>query len=191
MRTQLAALRRCNQTLYEQPRLLARLPPEEILTYFGLCWRGTWRDHVTNILPYVCVRSWLAAGFAPHQFMLVRQTKLRTARAKPLLAALANFTGLHYNRAVLHDKEEELNVHCEAPASVSNSDSPSSGVAGSARRRAHAHEAARPMVNSHSTYTGHDAVRRTKLSPSLQADLARLAEAHSSMLDELQLQELA
>ena len=97
---QLDALRECNQTLYAEPLRLRNLPAAEILAYFGRCWRGTWRDFVPNAMPYVCVRAWMAAGFRPHQFMLVRQHKLRAARSHQLLAALSNFTGLHYNQKV-------------------------------------------------------------------------------------------
>ena len=35
--------------------------------------------------------------------------------APELLSGLEAATGLHYNKAVLHDKEEELVRHCEAP----------------------------------------------------------------------------
>ena len=115
VRAQLKALRECNETLYARPQLLSSLPAPEVLTYFGRCWRGTWRDFVANAMPYVCLRAWMAAGFGPEQFMLVRQARLRKAKADALLAQLSNFTGLHYAKGVLQDKAEELNVHCEAP----------------------------------------------------------------------------
>ena len=41
VQTQLKALRLCNATLYAQPELLRRLPPQEVLTYFGRCWCAT------------------------------------------------------------------------------------------------------------------------------------------------------
>jgi len=50
---------------------------------------------------------------------------------------------------------------------------------------------ARPLVNTHADYTGHDAVRRTQLSAATLRELSRLANAHSSLLDELGLFELA
>ena len=57
--TQLAALRKCNRTLYEEPERLEGLPGDEVLAYFGKCWQGVWRAFVTNALPYVCLRAWL------------------------------------------------------------------------------------------------------------------------------------
>ena len=48
----------------------------------------------------------------------------------------------------------------------------------------------RPLVNTHSAYTGHDAVRRSQLSAGTHAELARLADAHSALLDGLGLREL-
>ena len=45
---QLAALRRCNASLYDEPRRVGNLPMAELLEYFGACWRGTWRDFVTK-----------------------------------------------------------------------------------------------------------------------------------------------
>ena len=115
---QLAELRACNRTLYDDPAALGGLSHREVLGYFGRCWRGAWKDFVTNSMPYVCLRSWMAVGFAAEQFMLVRQERLKRARASDLLGAVSNFTGLHYNREVLHDKEIELAVHCEAPPST-------------------------------------------------------------------------
>ena len=132
---QLSVLKDCNRTLYEHPELLRTLPPNEMLFYFGKCWHGTWRDYVTNIMPFVCVSSWLAAGFQPHQFMLVRQEKLRSLPARELLPALANFTGLTYNDAVLNDKQEELRMHCESPDVSSSSPDPSSTLREAARAR--------------------------------------------------------
>ena len=195
--TQLSALKLCNGTLYDQPELLRKLPPDEMLAYFGKCWRGTWHDHVTNILPFVCVSSWLAAGFQPHQFMLVRQEKLKSLPATTLLPTIANFTGLHYNEALLQDRNEEFRVHCESPdvhaaaaPTASAGSSPSGGAGRGHRRRQNQAAVDRPLVNSHSQYTGHNAVERTKLSPSVQAELDRLADAHSSMLNGLGLREL-
>ena len=118
VRAQLKALRVCNETLYTHPERLSTLRGEEMLGYFGRCWRGTWQNFVANSMPYVCLRSWIATGFRRHQFMLVPQARLRRSKADVLLPALANFTGLHYNKEVLMDKEEELRVHCEAPPSA-------------------------------------------------------------------------
>lgn len=118
VQAQLKALRLCNESLYMHPERLRTLRGEEMLNYFGRCWRGTWQNFVANSMPYVCLRSWIATGFRPQQFMLVQQAQLRKARAHVLLAVLANFTGLHYNEDVLMDKEEELRVHCEAPPSA-------------------------------------------------------------------------
>ena len=118
VQAQLKALRLCNESLYEHPERLSTLRGEEMLNYFGRCWRGTWQNFVANSMPYVCLRSWIATGFRPQQFMLVPQAQLRKAHAHVLLPALANFTGLHYNEDVLMDKEEELRVHCEAPPSA-------------------------------------------------------------------------
>ena len=218
---------------------------------------------MTNILPGVCLRAWLAAGvrislpshrlmmcmhligicmrsccagFRPSQFLLVRQERLRSARAPALLAGLSNFTGLHYNSPVLHDKDEELRMHCEAPDLHAESDagatpaaavakagqavatkaggassSPGGGASGGggraprsgsgggrgARRRARQREAAveggatRVFVNSHSSYTGHDAVRRTQLSERVEAEVERLTSAHWKMLTELGVSELS
>ena len=120
VQSQLDQLKRCNKTLYDDPSLLPTLPPQEVLVYFGRCWRGTWRDFVPNAMPYVCVRSWMAAGFQPSQFMLVRQQTLRASKSDTLLSQISNFTGLTYNKEVLRDKEEERNVHCEAPPKPKN-----------------------------------------------------------------------
>ena len=200
---QLKQLRECNETLYHSPYLLRDLPAHEVLTYFGRCWRGSWRHFVANAMPYVCVRAWMATGFQHHQFMLVRQGRLREATADKLLPALANFTGLHYNQPVLADKSEELNVHCEAPRRPKPPTSQPRAAAnaapaatrGGARRRARAREDdpvhTRPLVNTHADYTGNDAVRRTQLGGETLAELTRLATAHTSLLDGLRLQELA
>ena len=40
---------------------------------------------------------------------------MRRMTAPELLRGLEKATGLHYNKAVLHDKEEELIRHCEVP----------------------------------------------------------------------------
>ena len=106
--TQQAALRKCNRTLYEEPERLEALPGDEVLAYFGKCWQGVWRAFVTNAMPYVCLRAWLAAGFKREQFLLVPSARLRSIRAPALVSKIAQFTGLHYNEAVLLDKREEL-----------------------------------------------------------------------------------
>ena len=188
VRAQLHALDKCNSTLYRQPSLLRKLPADEILAYFGKCWRGTWRDHVTNILPYVCLSAWVAAGFQPHQFRVVRQEKMRSLRAPQLLTALSNFTGLTYNQEVLHHMDIELQAHCEAPDTGANR-SPSGGVGRGARRRAREAEG-HPLVNSRSTYTEHNVINRTQLQPDVQADLDRLAAAHEAVLSDLHIQDL-
>ena len=46
------------------------------------------------------------------------------------------------------------------------------------------------FVNSHSTYTGRDAERRTQLSHEVQAELDRIADAHTELLESLGVQEL-
>lgn len=242
--SQLQTLKRCNRTLYAAPSLLRALPADELLRYFGKCWRGVWRDFVANSMPYVCVRAWMAAGFGAHQFMLVRQELLRQASATPLLGALSNFTGLHYNAPVLHDKEEELKVHCEAPpaakaaakarwqraaaATTTSAATPphlrrlaDHRARGHARGRARGHgdgasahgergqggrgrgrgsglrrlggggAELRPLVNSHSAYTGKDAERRVRMSPGTHAELERLARAHMALLHGLGLREYA
>lgn len=78
---------------------------------------------------------------------------------------MSNFTGLHYNKAVLGEKEEELAAHCEAPDSAYN--------------RARAMQA--PLVNSHSSYAGHNAKQRTELSATVLAELERLGSAYADM----------
>ena len=95
------------------------LPGDEVLAYFGKCWQGVWRAFVTNAMPYVCLRAWLAAGFKREQFLLVPSSRLRSIRAPALVSKIAQFTGLHYNEAVLLDKREELGAHCEAPETQS------------------------------------------------------------------------
>lgn len=230
VKAQLSALKTCNLTLYDHPELLASLPGEEMLFYFGRCWRGTWNSFVPNSMPFVCLSSWLAAGFKPSQFLLVPQSKLREFKADRLLPALANFTGLHYNEDVLMDKEEELRVHCEAPPMVritsSQPEQPrqvlrkKGGHASGDRReqqqakhqphhgrgrralsrtRSASDDAynapgsavkIRPLVNSHASYTGHDAVRRTQLSPETYAELQRLAKVHGRLLNGLGIQQL-
>ena len=205
---QLEKLQKCNGTLFREPELLRALPPNEVLAYFGRCWRGAWNDHVTNILPYVCIRSWLAAGFRKDQFMLVRQERLRRLRADVLLPALANFTGLHHNRAILDDRDEELRAHCEAPDVAKELFAKASASGGARRRkkasRNHSGWAPKlsttpehnetddrtPMVNTHSQYTGHNATQRTQLSAHVLAELVRLADVHHQLLNELGLHEL-
>ena len=90
------------------PRARARVRPAK---HAG----GVWRAFVTNAMPYVCLRAWLAAGFKREQFLLVPSARLRSIRAPALVSKIAQFTGLHYNEAVLLDKREELGAHCEAP----------------------------------------------------------------------------
>ena len=201
VRAQLKALRECNATLYTEPHRLRALPAGEVLTYFGRCWRGTWRDFVANAMPYVCVRAWMSVGFKPHQFMLVRQQKLRASRSEGLLSALSNFTGLTYNRKVLRDKGEELDVHCEAPPNPKPPPFKDEHVLPAAKRGGGRRRATRgrrlddasnrPLVNTHADYTGHDAVRRTQLGGATLAELTRLANAHAGLLDGLGLFELS
>lgn len=182
---QLTALKKCNRTLYHSPHLVGTLPSEELLHYFGSCWRGTWRDFVTNSMVYVCVKSWLASGFKPSQFMVMRSEVLRNMPAKQLLGTVSNFTGLHYNKEVLHDKEEELAAHCEAPDSRTNKER--DGRAQQLGSRA----AGAPMVNSHKDYDGHDAQRRTQLTPATLAELTRLHTAYGELLGKLNLRGLS
>ena len=201
MRAQLDALQTCNRSLYDDPSRLGALPPAELLSYFASCWRGTWREFVPNALPYVCLRAWLAAGFRREQFLVVRSDVLRSVRASRLLAVLSNHTGLHYNTAVLHDREEELNVHCEAPdaatrrsaveGAVGGGPRSSTGAKGPIRRRRAAAAPRRVPINTHSTYTGRDAEQRSKLPPRLMAELRRVADAHVALLDSLGLRELS
>lgn len=199
-------------TLYDSPRLLARLPAAEVLAYFGKCWRGgSWRELVTNAMPHVCVRAWLAAGFRKEQFLLVPSARLRTVEAGALVSALANFTGLHLNQEALARKDKEFRTQCEAPDAaqrrararakaadgVTATDAAAAAAADPLRITRSADGAAAPkpgekvMVNTHSTYTGHDAVRRTQLAPELRAELSRLLGAHVSMLEALGLPELS
>ncbi len=190
VRTQLAGLKKCNATLYHQPQTLADLPAAELLHYFGSCWRGIWRDFVANSLPYVCIRAWLAAGFRKEQFLVVRSERLRTASALGLVAAVANFTGLHMNGAVLLDKKAELEAHCEAPDAASKRAAAAAAAGRASSPAAAAQPGERPFVNSHSSYAGKDAVRRTRLEPALLTELTRLADAHLRLLDSLGLREL-
>ena len=173
----LSELRQCNATLFAEPELLATLPPDELLVYFGKCWVGTWRSFLTNALPYVCVRAWLAAGFKPHQLLLLRSEQLRTATADEFLTLVANHTGLHYNRAVLHDKQEELLVHCEAADSKAN------------RAAQTKHNRSADMVNTHGSYTGRNASSRTQLSDGVYRQFVRLAAAHERILEGLGVRE--
>ena len=111
-----------------------------------------------------------------------------------LMTFLSHADGIPRFTQVLDDRDEELRAHCEAPDVALAPTSPSGGVGRGHRRRTR--EAAaqpppeRPMVNSHSQYTGHNAVERTKLSAPVQAELDRLANAHQQMLNELGLHEL-
>lgn len=75
----------CNVTLYDNPYLVATLPPDDLLQYFGQCWKGAWSHFVTNSFTSVCFASWIAAGFERSQFMGIRSTSLRTMRAHDLL----------------------------------------------------------------------------------------------------------
>lgn len=241
---QLDALQSCNRTLYQRPDLLATLAPAEMLTYFGKCWRGTWRDHVTNILPFVCVRAWLAAGFQASQFMIMRSEKLRGSRSlaieSPALAPtrphtvcvprMAQFTTRPCSARSPTSRASTTTGQCctirrrscactaSRPTSASISGAPgcSRRIASSCERRPEHHAWRRmpptvhPRVhqrhrslltgrgslpflgrsNSHSQYTGHDAVRRTQLSPPVQAELDRLIEAHAKLLDGIGIHEL-
>ena len=67
--------------------------------------------------------------------MLVRQERLRRLRADVLLPALANFTGLHHNRAILDDRDEELRAHCEAPDVAKELFAKNAGINGLAAAR--------------------------------------------------------
>ena len=109
----------------------------------------------------------------------VPSAKLRMLRAPELLRGISNFTGLHYNEAVLAHRHEEFTTHCEAPDSAAN------------RAKAEKNEAAPLLVNSHSAYEGHNAQKRSLLSPQLHAEYARLTTAYGRMLDELQLPHIA
>lgn len=174
---QLEQLRRCNGTLYTNPRLLATLPGPEVLSYFGRCWNGVWKAYVTNALPYVCIRSWLAAGFDKSQISVLPQARLRNMTAPQLLGAVADATGLHYNKEVLHDRDQELVAHCEAADSASN-------------RRYRPNEADAVHVNSHSGYTGHNAHARTRLDAEVWREFDRVANVHHAMFEELGLRQL-
>ena len=180
--TQLGALRKCNRTLYEEPERLEALPGDEVLAYFGKCWQGVWRAFVTNAMPYVCLRAWLAAGFKREQFLLVPSARLRSIRAPALVSKLAQFTGLHYNEAVLLDKREELGAHCEAPETQNRE----------ASRRRGGKEAPRKarLVNTHSGFSGDNAQNRTRLGGASFADFQRLAAAHTRLMQQLHLPEL-
>ena len=94
---------------------------------------------------------------------------------------VSNFTGLHYNRPVLHDKEEELAAHCEAPDSAYNKAREQKALAKGGG------SVTGPLINSHSQYDGHDAQRRSKLSVEVHAELTRLTEAYGELLSKLEL----
>ena len=173
---QLDRLSKCNRSLYDHPKRLASLPGEEVLQYFGRCWNGVWRTFVTNALPFVCARSWIAAGFKPSQFAVLHQARMRKMTAPELLSGLEAATGLHYNKAVLHDKEEELVRHCEAPDSVSNTRFSLRG----------GHKAA-VMVNSHSKYEGDNARARTGTQSAVWREFDRIANTHQALLEGLHL----
>jgi hypothetical protein len=98
--------------------------------------------------------------------MLMPQSKMKMMRAPELLSTLAAFTGLHYNRDVLHDKNAELKTQCEAPdrpvdphAADFNKQPP----AAKGKGRRGKEKLKRVMVNTHSTYDGDDAQRRSQL----------------------------
>ena len=137
---------------------------------------GVWRTFVTNALPFVCARSWIAAGFMPSQFAVLHQAHMRKMTAHKLLSGLEAATGLHYNKAVLHDKEEELVRHCEAPDSVSNTRLSSRGGHGAA-----------VMVNSHSKYEGDNARARTGTQSAVWREFDRIANTHQALLEGLHL----
>ena len=172
---QLDRLSKCNRSLYDEPARLASLPGEEVLQYFGRCWNGVWRSFVTNAMPFVCARSWVAAGFQPSQFAVLHQARLRKMTAPELLSGLEAATGLHYNKAVLHDKEEELVRHCEAPDSVSN------------RRFSARGGQMAVMVNSHSKYEGDNARARTGTQSAVWREFDRIANAHHALFEGLHL----
>ena len=136
-------------------------------------------------LSYADAVDCVAAGFAPSQFMLVRQTRLRATSSDALLTQVSNFTGLSYHQSVLRDKTTELNVHCEAPRRKTEP-----AARASSRGATEADPvSSRPLVNTHSEYTGNNAVRRSYMSAGTLAELTRLANAHTELLDGLGLQE--
>ena len=185
-----------------------------------------WRAYVTNALPYVCIRSWLAAGFDKSQIrvlpqarltlepnpirgailtqIVVRlsQARLRNMTAPELLDGISEATGLHYNKEVLHDRNQvllplpthchrrssraftpllnpcqELVAHCEASDSAAN-------------RRYRPNEATAVRVNSHSGYDGHNAHARTRLDAEVWREFDRVANVHHAMFEELGLRTL-
>lgn len=172
VRHQMSELRQCNETLYSSPHLLREIPDTEVLSYFGSCWKGVWHSYLTNALTYVCARSWIATGFRPSQFMLVRSADLKKQSARTLLPKISNFTGLHYNEPMLWEKEEELRVHCDGP-------------------EADGKVSARARINTHTGFKGSNAQRRATLHGEVLEEFERLTSAHMKLLNELPLAKLA
>ena len=132
---------------------------------------------------------WWSTGIggvgAPSLFLRHSAAKIENLslhRMPALVSKIAQFTGLHYNEAVLLDKREELGAHCEAPETQNRE----------ASRRRGGKEAPRKarLVNTHSGFSGDNAQNRTRLGGASFTDFQRLAAAHTRLMQQLHLPEL-
>ena len=178
--TQLAALRKCNRTLYEEPERLEALPGDEVLAYWqvlaGRVARLRHQRDAVRLPPRVARRRLQTRAVPP-----------RAVGAPPLdPRARARLEDRTIHRAALQrggaPRQARGARRALRGAETQNREA-------SRRRGAEAPRKAR-LVNTHSGFSGDNAQNRTRLGGASFADFQRLAAAHTRLMQQLHLPEL-
>ena len=96
-----AALRDCNRTLFDRPRLLLSLPTAELTAYLRQCWSsGGALMYAQQSLYAVCVAHALRF-FERRQFLFLRYEDLMAMSPDDVLRLVGRFAGLHVDADVV------------------------------------------------------------------------------------------
>jgi len=95
MEGKLSALRRCNETLFDQPLLLETLPTEELAEYVQSCYRQGRAMMYPQLSMYAPCILHALRYFRREQFLFLRYEDLMKMSAEAIVRLVGHFSGLH------------------------------------------------------------------------------------------------
>jgi hypothetical protein len=90
---ELAALRKCNATVFQTPSLLLTLPHEQFSAYHARCFSGQAMEYVRNSMYIIGFRNFMRV-FDASQFLVIWSEDMMVVPPETLLEEFAAFTGL-------------------------------------------------------------------------------------------------
>jgi len=112
MKTKIHTLRTCNQSLFQKPELLKKLPTYELTTYLKKCFsRGKAMMYPHTSMYSVCILHALRF-FKREQFLFLRYEDLMKMHSDALIRLISRFTGLYVDESLL--KVAQSSGKCQA-----------------------------------------------------------------------------